>query len=75
MIRDIMPKSEIIDIDGKNFTKYESETKAQPYKTNYILEDLLKSQTPKWINYIMLILVALTLGVSIWALLHSYRIF
>lgn len=35
---------------------------------------MLRSQTPKWINYLMLIIVALTLGISIWALLHSYRI-
>jgi hypothetical protein len=35
---------------------------------------ILHSQTPKWVNYLMLIIVALTFGISIWALLHSYSI-
>jgi len=69
-----IPKTELLDFDGESIMKQEAETKAQPYKTNVLLEDLLKSQTPKWINVLMLILVAITLGVSIWALLNSYGI-
>ncbi len=34
----------------------------------------LRSQTPKWINIVMLILVALTLIISVWSLLHSYGV-
>lgn len=71
-MENLIPKSDLINLDGETITKYESETKAQPYKTNYLLEDLLKTQTPRWVNYLMLALVALTLGISIWALLHSY---
>ena len=52
----------------------EVEGKKQPFKTNEILESLLNSQIPKWVNYLMLILVGLTLVASIWVLLHSYGI-
>ena len=39
---------------------------AQPFVTNALLDDLLKSQTPKWVNYLTLILVALSLIISAW---------
>ena len=35
---------------------------------------ILDAQTPRWVNIVMLIFVAITLGVSIWALLHSYGV-
>lgn len=38
---------------------------AQPFITNDLLQNVIKSQTPKWVNYLMLILVALTFGISI----------
>ena len=47
---------------------------AQPFITNQKLDNLLGSKTPKWVNYLMLILVALSLGFSFWALLHTYGI-
>lgn len=36
---------------------------------------ILHSQTPKWINITMLILVTLTLIISALSLLHSYNLF
>jgi len=69
-----IPKIEQLDLDMSDYFKNEAERKSQPFHTNYLLEDLLKSQTSKWVNYLMLILVALTLGISIWTLLLFYKI-
>ncbi|MEK6859816.1 MAG: hypothetical protein AABX54_03300 [Nanoarchaeota archaeon] len=44
------------------------------YITIELQRRTLRSQTPKWINVVMLILVALTLIISLWTLLHHYRI-
>lgn len=51
--------------------KHEAEKHAQPFKTNYLLEKLIKSQTPKWVNISVLIISILALVVGLWAILHN----
>lgn len=57
--------------DLDKIRKYEAEKSAQPFLTNQILEDLIHSQTPKWVNYSILIIASLTLIITVIALLHS----
>lgn len=37
-----------------------------------LLKEIAASQVPTWITYASFIIVALSLGISIWSLLHSY---
>ena len=46
----------------------------QPFKTNDLLEELIDSQTPKWVNYLILVISGIGLFIGLWALLHSYQI-
>ena len=41
---------------------------------NALLEEVLKSQTPKWVNYIILAASVLAAISGIWALLHNYNL-
>lgn len=56
----------------KSIMKHEAEKNAQPFITNKILDDLRKSQTPKWIGITSFILLILSLLAALWSLLHSY---
>ena len=53
--------------------KHEAEKNPQPFKTNHLLEELIKSQTPKWVNISVLIISAFTLLMTLWVILHSYE--
>lgn len=57
------------ELDTDEWIKQEAERKSQPFHTNYLLEDLIKSQTPKWVNYAILILTAIILGLTIYSIL------
>ena len=50
--------------------KQEAEKYAQPFETNYLLKKLIKYQTPKWVNYLMLIS---TLLILIFTIILLYR--
>ena len=58
----------------KSIMKYEAEKNAQPFITNQILEDLQKSQTPRWVSTTSFFLLILSLLVALWGLLHSYNL-
>lgn len=58
----------------KEIGEHQAKKAAQPFITNDILEDLLKSQTPRWVNYIILMVSSLALFVGLVALLHSYGV-
>jgi|TARA_Y100000310_G_C20668593_1_gene809018 hypothetical protein len=62
-----------IDV-GKGIFKSKAEAEAQPFKSNQILTEILSSYMPKWFHYLSLGLIALTLIVSVAALLHSYNL-
>ena len=53
----------------KSLQKHQAEKSAQPFKTNYFLEELLHSQTPIWVNITTLAIATITL------LLLIYQIF
>jgi len=57
-----------------NWIKYEAERGAQPFKTNYLLDKILKSETPNWVNCATLIVAILSFIIGLWALLHTYGI-
>ena len=75
-----VPRGVTLDnIDPQDIMEHMDNKRNNPFKVNHLLEDLLylnedllRSQTPKWVNYLMLGLVALTLVISILALLRSY---
>ncbi len=54
--------------------KHEAKKGAQPFKTNYLLKDLLNSQTPKWVNYTILLFAFLAFLIGVFTLLHSYKL-
>ncbi len=58
----------------KEIEEHQAKKAAQPFITNDILEDLLKSQTPRGVNYIILVVSSLALFVGLIALLHSYEV-
>ena len=43
----------------------------QPFKTNTILKEILESQTPKWVNYCILVMTLIAL---IFTTLSTYKI-
>lgn len=49
----------------KNIMKHDAKKQAQPFITNDLLNSILSSQTPKWVNYLILIITTLTLIASI----------
>lgn len=63
---------EDLDKSMKKIMKHEAEKHAQPFITNDLLQHLIKSQTPKLVNYTILILSAIALLVGLWALFKSY---
>jgi len=42
-------------------TNNTAEKEAQPFKTNDILNEILESQTPKWVNYSILVMTFIIL--------------
>ncbi len=73
-----LPKIELPQNNLKEITdehlKAQTEWVSQPFKTNYLLENILKSQTPRWVNYTILIITTFALIIGILALLHNYSI-
>ena len=63
-----------LSIDIDKIRNFKAQKDAQPFKIVDILEDLLKSQTPKWVNYTILVISFLALIVGILVLLHSYNL-
>jgi len=59
---------------SEDIVKWDSKKAAQPFKTNALLEEVLKSQTPKWVDYIILAASVLAAISGIWALLHNYNL-
>lgn len=53
-------------------TNNTAEKEAQPFKTNDILNEILESQTPKWVNYSILVM---TFIILIFTALTTYKIF
>ncbi len=47
-----------------NIVKHEAEKSAQPFKTNYLLEDIKKNQTPLWIGIAILIISFITMIIA-----------
>ncbi|MBI2208708.1 hypothetical protein HYU50_04385 [Candidatus Woesearchaeota archaeon] len=60
--------------DLKKMQEWDAKKTVQPFVTNDLLEDLLKSQTPKWVNYTILAVSILAFLIGLWALLHGYNI-
>jgi len=58
----------------KEMGEHQAKKAVQPFIINDLLENLLKSQTPRWVNYIILGVSSLALFVGLIALLHSYGI-
>ena len=61
--------------DLKKMQAWNAKKTAQPFIANNLLEKLLTSQTPKWVNFTILVLSVISLIIGLWALLHSYDIF
>jgi hypothetical protein len=53
--------------------KHDIEKSIQPFKMNSLLEQLIEAQTPRWVNYSILIISVLALVVGVVALLHAYH--
>lgn len=47
-----------------NIIKHNAEKSAQPFKTNYLLEDIKKNQTPLWIGIAILIISFITMIIT-----------
>ncbi|MBI2559003.1 hypothetical protein HYW20_06810 [Candidatus Woesearchaeota archaeon] len=58
-----------------SWLKHRAKEKAQPFKTNYLLEDMIKEiQTTTRLTKGVLFVTVLALFIGLWALLHSYNI-